>query len=100
MTFIIGQCSKKLLYDADPCAFNRDPEVQPKKLNLGSIWTVVLKPWSPSRKKQRLTLLSKMKKSCCGLEPCEQLCLLTEWDFINNSALLKGIYEFEFRTNN
>lgn len=29
---------QKLLYDADPCAFYRDPEVQSKKL----IWTVVL----------------------------------------------------------
>lgn len=29
---------QKLLYAADPCAFYRDPEVQPKKL----IWTVVL----------------------------------------------------------
>lgn len=27
---------QKLLYDADPCAFYRDPEVQPKEL----IWTV------------------------------------------------------------
>lgn len=64
------------------------------------IWTVVLQPWSPSHNKQRLTELSKMKKSCSGFEACEQLCLLTEWDFISNSALLEGIYEFEFSTNN
>lgn len=29
---------QKLLYDADPCAFYRHSEVQPKKL----IWTAVL----------------------------------------------------------
>lgn len=87
---------QKLLYDADPCAFYRDPEVQPKILT----WTVVLLPWSPSHNKQRLTMLSKMKKPCSGFEPCELLCLLTEWDFISNSSLLEGIYEFEFSTNN
>lgn len=39
-----------------------------------------------------------MKKILLCFEPYERLCLLTEWDFIGNSALLKSIHEFEFRT--
>lgn len=68
---------QKLFYDADPCAFYIDPEVQPKEF----IWTVsgqlCFGPGlSALRNKDSVCLT--MKKSCSGFEPCEQLCLLTE----------------------
>lgn len=67
---------QKLLYDADPCDFHIDPEVQPKEF----IWTVSGQLcFSPGLSALRnKAMFNKMKKSCSGFEPFEQLCLLTE----------------------